>query len=113
LVLAGFNARSLGYQSAFHRFATRRQRMRFDLSRLVAYGLVAATAPGGKVVFAPTEQGVQVAGSFKSLHAQSYRESAQHVISRLNKLSDQRLHRQAGVWLQAESFLIDLFDDRV
>jgi hypothetical protein len=110
LILAGFDSRTLGYQSSFHRFATRRQRMRFDLSRLVAYGLVEASAPGGKVVFTVTSSGASLCESLTSLYALAYRESAQVIITRLNKLSDRRLHDQAGNWLQAKAFLIDLFD---
>ena len=110
LFLSGFDSRTLGYQSSFHRFATRRQRMRFDLSQLVGYGLVAAEVQDGKVAFALTDHGRDVATSFTSLYAQAYRESSQFIITTLNKLSDQRLHRQAGDWLQSNAFLIDLFD---
>jgi hypothetical protein len=112
LTLAGFNSRSLGYQSSFHRFATRRGRLRADLSRLVALGLVETLVQDGKIAFAVNEPGLELADKFASLYSQSYRESAATIATELNKLSDKRLRDNVGEWLQAKAFLIDLFDAR-
>lgn len=111
LALAGFDSRALGYQSAFHRFATRRERMRFDLSRLAALGMVETVVQDGRIAFEVSTRGAALADEFASLYAQSYRQSAEVVVTELNKLSDTRLRGSAGKWLQAESFLIDLYDE--
>jgi hypothetical protein len=111
LALAGFNSRTLGYQSAAHLFATRRERIRFDLSRLVGLAMVETVIQEGKIAFAVSERGVGLADTFASLYAQSYRESAALVAGAFNKLSDSKLRVEAGNWLRAESFLIDLVDE--
>jgi hypothetical protein len=110
LELAGFDSRSLSYQSSGHRFVTRRARMQHDLSRLVAYGLVGAGAVGGRLAFDLTDQGRDTANAFTALYARAYRRSAEIVVAKLNPLSDRRLHEQASEWLEAKSFLIDLYD---
>jgi hypothetical protein len=110
LELAGFDSRSLSYQSSGHRFATRRGRMQHDLSRLVAYGLVGAGAVGGRLAFDLTDNGRERADSFTALYARAYRRSAELIVAKLNPLSDRRLHEKASEWLEARSFLIDLYD---
>lgn len=111
LTLSGFESHALGYQSSFHRFATRRERMRSDISRLVALGLVAVEARDGKVAFAISPTGSEHAQRFSGLYAQAYRRGASAIAKELNKLSDSRLRNKVGEWLQAEPFLIDLFDE--
>jgi hypothetical protein len=111
LTLSGFESHALGYQSSFHRFTTRRERMRADISRLVALGLVTVEARDGKVAFAIAEPGSEYAQQFCGLYAQMYRKGASLVAKQLNKLSDSRLRVSVGEWLQAEPFLIDLFDE--
>jgi hypothetical protein len=110
LELAGFDSRSLSYQSSGHRFATRRGRMQHDLSRLVAYGFVRAGAAGGRLAFDLTDAGRERADAFTALYARAYRRSADLVVKALNRLSDRRLHQQAAEWLEAKPFLIDLYD---
>jgi hypothetical protein len=111
LTLAGFNSRSLGYQSSFHRFATRRERLRADLARLVGLNLVQSVVAKGRVAFVVSESGVETSERFVGLYAQGYREAAAAIATALNRLSDTKLRAQVGDWLQAESFLIDLFDE--
>lgn len=110
VALAGFDARSLSYQSSGHRFTNRRARMQYDLSRLIAFGLIQPATNAGRVVFALTEEGRMHGSRYRCLYARAYRRSARVVVQRLHKLSDRRLNEQAREWLQARPFLIDLYD---
>jgi hypothetical protein len=110
VTLAGFDARSLSYQSSGHRFTNRRARMQYDLSRLVAHGLVEVGTSAGRVTFALADNGRSQSDAYRSLYSRAYRRSAEVIVARLDKLSDRRLHEQARNWLQARPFLIDLYD---
>ncbi len=113
IILAGFNANSLSYNSSAQRFTNRRARLQHDLTLLIAYGLVAAETVQSRVAYRVTERGSAIAKELRALYAVAYRESASIVIRRLNKLSDKRLREQARRWLQAEGFLIDIYDEGV
>lgn len=110
LVLAGFDSRSLSYQSSAQRFSSRRERLQHDLAALLAYGLVSARAEARRVAYGLTESGRQRARELRSLYAQAYRRSADLVIRELNRLSDRALQQRTRVWLQADDLLIDLFE---
>jgi hypothetical protein len=110
LVLAGFSAKPLTYASPGQRFATRRSRIKHDLSVLVAYGLVRVDAHQGNLVYVITEEGKDTAQQFHSLYAASYRTSAQIVGRRIQKCSDSKLRSECRQWLKADPALLDLFN---
>jgi hypothetical protein len=110
LVLAGFDSRSLSYQSASARFTNRRARLQHDLSFLIAHDLADVANEEGKIVYLLTEQGRETAGSFTAFYAETFRVGARLVSKRFNSLTDQRLRRDADQWLRAESLLIDLYE---
>src|SRR6185312_4950459 len=103
LLLAGFDTHNLGYQSSAQRFTNRRARLQHDLAMLIAYGAVQAQVSDGKVTYAATDMGRQIADETHSLYARSYRRSAAVVVKQLNRLSDTGLREQAGEWLRADS----------
>ncbi|HEU4976299.1 MAG TPA: ABC-three component system middle component 2 [Baekduia sp.] len=111
LVLAGFSKTNLSYHSAAQRFANRRARLQHDLSLLAARGLIAPRQASGRVTWVTTDDGTRVAGQLRSMYALAFRESAALVVTKLNKLSDGALERDARRWLKAEPFLIDLVLD--
>jgi len=111
VLLAGFNANSLSYNSSAQRFTNRRGRLQHDLTLLIAYALVEANNVSGRIAYAITERGSALARDLRALYAASYRDSASIVIRRLNKLSDKKLREEARRWLRAEGFLIDIYDD--
>jgi hypothetical protein len=111
LVLAGFSRRNLSYSSAAQRFTNRRARLQHDLALLVSRQLIAIDRSGRQMQWAITEAGSEVASRFRSLYALAFRESAELVVTRLWRLSDAALERDARAWLRAEPFLIDLVDD--
>ncbi|MEX5709100.1 ABC-three component system middle component 2 [Parafrankia sp. FMc6] len=97
LLMAGFDGRALSYASPAHRFTTRRERLRHDLALLVAYGLAAPTVDRS-ILYAVTPAGVELASRFKAVYARSYRLSAEIVVRRLRRLSDQKLREQVHAW---------------
>jgi hypothetical protein len=111
IILAGFNANSLSYNSSAQRFTNRRARLQHDLTLLIAYALVEAETVQSRVSYGVTERGSAIAKELRALYAVGYRESASIVIRRLNKLSDKRLREEARRWLRAEGFLIDIYDE--
>lgn len=113
IILAGFNANSLSYNSSAQRFTNRRARLQHDLTLLIAYALVEAETVQSRVAYRVTDRGSRLANQLRALYAVGYRESASIVIRRLNKLSDKRLREEARRWLRAEGFLIDIYDDGV
>lgn len=113
LVLAGFDSRSLSYQSSAQRFSSRRERLQHDLAMLVAYGLVSAEPQARRVAYGLSASGSSRAGELRSLYAQAYRRSAELIARELNRLSDRVLQQQTREWLQADELLIDLFETSV
>lgn len=111
LALAGFSKTNLSYHSAAQRFANRRARLQHDLSLLAARGLISPHHANGRVTWETTEDGANVAGQLRSMYALAFRESATLVVTKLNRLSDGALERDARGWLKAEPFLIDLIAD--
>jgi hypothetical protein len=107
LELAGFVRDQLAYASSGHRFASRRRRIQHDLSRLIAYGLVAIVKDG----YVITEQGAELAGNFRSVYADAYRVSAEIILRRLTSLSNAALESSVRRWLGESWLLIDLLDD--
>jgi len=110
LVLAGFDSRSLSYQSSAQRFSSRRERLQHDLATLLAYGLVSAEAEARRVAYRLTAPGHERASALRSLYAQAYRKSAELIIRELNRMSDRALQQRTREWLQADELLIDLFE---
>lgn len=111
VLLAGFNANSLSYNSSAQRFTNRRGRLQHDLTLLIAYALVEANNVNGRIAYTVTERGSALARGLRALYAAAYRDSASIVIRRLNKLSDKKLREEARGWLRAEGFLIDIYAD--
>lgn len=97
LLIAGFDARALSQASPAHRFTTRRERIKHDLVLLVAYGLVEPAVDRG-VLYAVTSEGMELADKFRAVYARSYRLSAEILVRRLSKLSDQRLRQSVRTW---------------
>jgi hypothetical protein len=110
LLLIGFSRRNLSYQSSAQRFSNRRSRLQFDVSRLIAIGLVVAEVSDGRVAYTITDAGRNVADQMISLYAQAYRRSVGLMISRLGALTDKRLREDAKNWLRAEPFMIDIYE---
>jgi hypothetical protein len=109
VLLAGFNANSLSYNSSAQRFTNRRARLQHDLTLLIAYALVEAETVQGRVSYKVTQRGRTLAHDLNALYAVAYRDSASIVSRRLNKLSDKKLREEARRWLRAEGFLIDIY----
>jgi len=105
--LAGFSSIQLGYASSGHRFLSRRRRLQHDVARLVALG-VATLGSAGYLI---TDRGAELAGQFRSIYADSYRQSAEIILRRLAPLSGKRLEAKAEEWLGHSWLLIDLLDD--
>ena len=61
VLLAGFNANSLSYNSSAQRFTNRRGRLQHDLALLIAYALVEASNLHGRIAYAATERGSALA----------------------------------------------------
>jgi hypothetical protein len=90
LLMAGFDDRGLSYISVAHRYVTHRTRVPQDLALLVAYGLVAASAPG-RVAYRLTNTGRTTAAQFTAVYARSYATAARIVVARLRRMSDRGL----------------------
>lgn len=110
LVLAGFSSKPLTYASPGQRFATRRSRIRHDLSILLAYGLITIETNNGSIVYVITDDGSITANQFGSLYARSYRLSADIVSRRIQRYSDNKLRQQCRDWLKADPSLLDLYN---
>jgi DNA-binding transcriptional ArsR family regulator len=111
LLLAGFDPSTLSYHSSSQRFTNRRQRMQHDLAQLLARGLVDAKAEGSRVVYSLTTPGEEIATQMESSYADGYRDSVRLVANTLNRLSDRALRTRIAEALQADAFMIDLYDD--
>lgn len=105
--LAGFSSIQLGYASSGQRFVSRRRRLQHDLARLVALGIATLGSTGYLI----TGRGSELAGQFRSIYADSYRQSAEIILRRLVPLSGKRLQAKAEEWLGHSWLLIDLLDD--
>lgn len=107
LRLAGFSDRQLSYASTGQRFASRRRRLQYDLSLLLAYGLATVSSDG----YALSPSGRRVAEELTSVYADAYRQAARVVLRRLGRLSDRKLADSAAGWLGRSWLLIDLLAD--
>ena len=107
LALAGFSPTQLAYASTGPRFASRRERIRVDLSLLVALGL----AQFGTNSFEISDTGARIADGLQSSYADGYRASASVVLRHLVPLSNRALDEQAERWLGHSWLLLDLLDD--
>lgn len=107
LRLAGFSCQQLSYAATGQRFASRRRRLQYDLSLLVAYGLVRISDDGYDL----TESGRDLSSQLTSTYADGYRQSARVVLTRLKRLSDAQLIKQAQAWLGQSWLLIDVLED--
>lgn len=107
---AGFEASNLSYQSSSQRFANNRARLQFDLAVLTARGLVRPEVQDRRVTYRATQEGRDIADSFRSLYADAFRRSSDLIVERLRRVSDAALRRDAKTWLRAESLMIDLYD---
>ncbi|BCN67276.1 hypothetical protein RE943_07490 [Prescottella equi] len=105
--LAGFSSIQLGYASSGHRFLSRRRRLRHDLAHLVALGLASLGSTGYLI----SARGAELAGQFRSIYADAYRQSAEIILRRLVPLSGARLEAKAEQWLGHSWLLVDLLDD--
>lgn len=108
LVMAGFDSRTIDYQSAAQRFANRRQRIRADVGSLIAYGLVEPVVDGGSVMYDLTDSGSAAATELTAAYADGLRKSITVSLRTLQRLSDRALRRNAQVWLRLERFDLDL-----
>ncbi len=113
MILAGFEPRSLSYNSSAQRFTNRRSRLQHDLATLTAWGSVLPFNSDGSVIYEIADSGREFAERFSSMYARAYRKSAQIIVRRLSRLSDRQLTIETKKWLRAEHFMIDLFDDGV
>jgi hypothetical protein len=107
LKVAGFSKTQLSYASTGPRFASRRQRVQFDLAQLVAYGLVSGEGAEYRI----TELGQEREQRMHSSYADAYRISAGIVLRRLTSLSLTRLQGSVEQWLGHSWLLLDLLDD--
>lgn len=107
LQLAGFTDRQLNYGAIGHRFATRRERIQYDLSLLVARGL-AQVLPDR---YGITPAGADFARALATVYADAYRTAANIVFKRFGNLSEARLRSKAEKLLGAPWLLIDFMAD--
>lgn len=110
LLYYGFEYSTVGYISSSQRFTSRRQKNKHYLAALIMKDLISVKNLDGKFFYSITEKGKTVALNFKSLYAQAYRKSAEIIIKKLGKMSDNKLALNARQWLKAESFMVDLYD---
>ncbi|AEY94313.1 hypothetical protein SHJG_p1182 (plasmid) [Streptomyces hygroscopicus subsp. jinggangensis 5008] len=102
LRLAGFDPRVLSYASSGQRFTSRRERIQYDLSLLVAYGCCSVANENGGLVYSITTAGRQMSTQLTSTYARSFTTAAEMVIGKLRRLSDAGLRRQTAQWLRVD-----------
>lgn len=98
LLVAGFDNRALMYASPSQRFTSRRERLQFDLARLVSYGL-AVPAANKVISYSITESGAELAGRFTAMYSRAYSLSADILVRRLARMNDKRLRESAREWI--------------
>ena len=108
LRLAGFTDHPLTNAAPGQRYATRRERLVADLTRLVSYGLVRMFVVDARRVFRATDRGRNFAAQLTSVYADAYRASAQVMLPHVRRLSDAALQRELSGWLRADPVLFDL-----
>ena len=108
LRLAGFTDHPLTNAAPGHRYATRRERLVADLTRLVSYGLVRLGAVDARRIFAITDVGAEFAGQLISVYADAYRASARLMLPRISRMNDAQLERALAGWLRADPVMFDL-----
>ena len=108
LVMAGFDSRTIDYQSAAQRFANRRQRLRADLASLIAYGLAEIHVADGAVLYGLTSTGSAASIGLTTSYADGLRQAIAIALPTLRRLSDRRLRVQATKWLRLQSLDLDL-----
>lgn len=110
LTYAGFSSYDLSYQSSGHRFSNRRAQLQHDLAGLAARATVTPTVRDGRITYALTDVGREIARSFTSMYAEAYRRSADLILRRLDRMSNKALQESARSWLNDDRLLIDLYD---
>lgn len=110
LRLAGFNPKSLSYQSTRERYANRRTRLHSDLGALAAWGYLATATVDRRLACELTERGRTQAVSLTSLYADAYRLSVALILPKMRNLTPTMLSRKAQEWLQLGEMQIDLLD---
>jgi hypothetical protein len=107
LLLSGFQEGQLSYGGVGQRFASRRQRIKHDLSILISYGLAEIDQDG----YGASAAGLRHAESLSTVYADAYRASARIVLRRLTRLSEKRLTSAVHAWLGKSWLLLDFLDD--
>lgn len=110
LVRAGLESRSLTYASAPDRLANRRQRVQADISDLSARRLVDVGVVEGRLAISLPSLGREITSSLCSFQANAIRQSALHVIAKLDKLADRTLQSRAKEWTQHNALMIDVLE---
>ncbi|WP_432841144.1 hypothetical protein [Dactylosporangium sp. CA-092794] len=98
LRLAGFDERTVAYDSPAQRFVTAQLHLSRDLTALVTQGLVRVSA-AGRVTYRLTDEGVDIASRFTAMYAQTYITAVRIVIRRLRRLSGRKLREGLRQWL--------------
>lgn len=110
LIRAGLEPRSLTYASAPDRLANRRQRVRADISDLVSRQLVDMEVCDGRLAIRITDSGMAAAEELRTFQAGAIRESAMHVLAKLDKVADRTLHTRSREWTRQNAMLIDVLE---
>jgi hypothetical protein len=108
LRLAGFTDHPLTNAAPGQRYATRRERLVSDLTKLVSYGLIYMGSVDARRIFAITGAGSALAGQLISVYADAYRASARMMLPRIARLNDAQLERALATWLRADPVMFDL-----
>ncbi|MBM7414203.1 MULTISPECIES: ABC-three component system middle component 2 [Nocardiaceae] len=108
LRLAGFTDHPLSNAAPGQRYATRRERLVEDLSRLISLGLARMGTANARRVFLVTDSGSAIAEQLTSVYADAYRSSAQLMLARIARLNDTALQRELSDWLRADPVMFDL-----
>jgi len=108
LRLAGFTDHPLTNAAPGQRYATRRERLVTDLTKLVSFGLIRMAAVDARRVFRITDAGAVFASQLVSVYADAYRASARLMLVRISRLTDARLQGELANWLRADPVMFDL-----
>jgi hypothetical protein len=100
----------LTYASAPDRLANRRQRVQADISDLSARRLVDVGVVDGRLAISLPSLGREITSKLCSFQANAIRQSALHVIAKLDKLADRTLQSRAREWTQHNALMIDVLE---
>ena len=109
LRLSGLSSKTLAYASASQRWATRRERLQHDVALLVAHGLAERQAQGRVLGYSASDEGLRLTSELRSLYSQSFRRSAELVLTELSRLSDRKLVSFAESALRQSPLVIDIY----